>query len=907
MNEELIIRMKAVTEEAERKLTDIREVLEDIRAESRTAGKEIDSSMKKIGKAVGKAVAAITTFTTAMVLLSKSALEFQKTQAKLTSAFQSMGSSSDQATKTYKELYRFLGDDATATEAAQSLARITTNEKDLAEWTQILQGAYARMGDALPVEGLAEAANETIKAGVASGSLVDALVWLGVSEDEFNAKLATANSLQEREALLRSTLNGLYGNAAKIYERNNQAILAHNEAQANFNIAMSRAAAYTTPFLTALTNLGATLLTVLAPALSTIAAYMTAFIQLMIEAIQWVGGFFGMFSGSTEKTKADVAGYKDAMKGYLDGLRGGFQGTGGEIDKTTNKIKELKKQTMGFDELNVLAAPADTSGTGGGGAGGGGALSIPEMPSPEDFGIGGELFNLDGFKKDIDEAKEKIKALFLLVGLVAAGFAAWKLIEVIQEIVKLKKLIAQMGDGELYKKIFGEAAEESLDKLKTKFMKIGGIIMIVAGALLLINGYSDAWVNGVDWGNFATMLAGIGLIVGGLALAVSPLAGAIGMIVGGIVLIIVGVKDMIENGLTLENVLTVLAGAIGIILGLFLALPGTLGMAVAPIAALIAGLVMVVGGIIDIVNNGYSMEAVILIAVGAILILVGAVWGLNAALLANPITWVVAAIIALVATFVILWNECEGFRNFWKQMWEYIKIAFAAVVEWIKQAAKDIAQFFVDAWGAIKNVWNGIPGFFKGLWESIKSAFSAVGKWFSDVFTGAWNGIKKAFSAVGSFFSGIWKNIKDIFSKVGTAIADAVSGAFKKAINWVLDKAIGIINGFISAINAAISVINAIPGVSIKKLKKLEVPKLAAGGIVDSATLAMIGERGKEAVLPLENNTGWMELLADKIASRNSAPTKIVLAVDGRELGYATLDSINGITKQTGKLQLVLA
>ena len=81
---------------------------------------------------------------------------------------------------------------------------------------------------------------------------------------------------------------------------------------------------------------------------------------------------------------------------------------------------------------------------------------------------------------------------------------------------------------------------------------------------------------------------------------------------------------------------------------------------------------------------------------------------------------------------------------------------------------------------------------------------------------------------------------------------------------------------------------------------------MATGGIVTRSTFANIGEAGKEAVLPLENNTGWMDVLADRIAERNSAPSKIVLKVGERELGWATINGINNITKQTGGLQLQL-
>jgi hypothetical protein len=81
------------------------------------------------------------------------------------------------------------------------------------------------------------------------------------------------------------------------------------------------------------------------------------------------------------------------------------------------------------------------------------------------------------------------------------------------------------------------------------------------------------------------------------------------------------------------------------------------------------------------------------------------------------------------------------------------------------------------------------------------------------------------------------------------------------------------------------------------------IPRLAKGGIATSSTLANIGEAGAEAVLPLENNTGWMDILADKIAARSGqAPSKIVLQVGEKELGWATIRSINQITQQTGGL-----
>ena len=200
-----------------------------------------------------------------------------------------------------------------------------------------------------------------------------------------------------------------------------------------------------------------------------------------------------------------------------------------------------------------------------------------------------------------------------------------------------------------------------------------------------------------------------------------------------------------------------------------------------------------------------------------------------------------------------------------------------------------------------------IKKWFGNLWEGIKDVFQNIGTWFKNIFNDAWKAVKGVFSGVGEFFAGVWNTIKKQFSEIGQKIGNAVSNAFSKAVNWVLDKAIGLINGFIKALNKAISIINKIPGVDIKKIDMLEVPQMAKGGIVNSATLALFGEQGREAVVPLENNTEWMDVLANRIAERNSTPSKIVLMVDGKELGYASINSINGITKQTGKLQLALA
>lgn len=312
-----------------------------------------------------------------------------------------------------------------------------------------------------------------------------------------------------------------------------------------------------------------------------------------------------------------------------------------------------------------------------------------------------------------------------------------------------------------------------------------------------------------------------------------------------------------------------------------------------------------------------------------------------------PYLLIIAAVALLVAGFLYLWNNCEGFREFWLNLWEQLKAVFAAFVESLKPIWGSIVNLFKQALETIKAVWNFAKPFFQGIWNAIKAIFSAVVEVLGGVFKAAWNiiksvwntaasffkavidtiaaifsvvtgilsgnfenawtQIKKVFSSWGSFFGNLWNTVKTIFSNVAQAIGGAIKGTVSGAVNAVLSTAAGIINGFISAINVAIGVINAIPGVSIGYLNKLNVPQMAKGGVVDSATLAVVGEAGKEAVVPLENNLEWLDKLAGMLNDRMGGNQPIVLNVDGKRFAEISVDSINNLTRQRGSIPLVIA
>jgi len=178
---------------------------------------------------------------------------------------------------------------------------------------------------------------------------------------------------------------------------------------------------------------------------------------------------------------------------------------------------------------------------------------------------------------------------------------------------------------------------------------------------------------------------------------------------------------------------------------------------------------------------------------------------MNSAILANPTTWIIVGIVAaialLVAGFTTLWNECEGFRNFFINAWETIKSVwnevqpyFEILWEGIKQSffvLKDnLVSGFLVAWEGIKLVWSVAVSYFQMVWNNIKQIFSVVKTFFVGAFKTAWEGVKLVWSVVTGYFRNIWNTIKGIFSVVKSVL----SGDFKGA--WESIK--GIVSGWTS-------------------------------------------------------------------------------------------------------------
>lgn len=177
---------------------------------------------KKGVKATGAAVAGLTA---AFVALDGATEEYRVAQGKLNAGFQTAGFSADVARKSYRNFYAILGDTDTATEASQLLANMAKNEEEVTKWTRIAAGVHGTFGDSLPIEGLVESANETARTGKVTGVFADALNWVGIMEDDFNAKLEQTTDVSKRNRLIMDTLSTTYDKAADSFYANNQQVI----------------------------------------------------------------------------------------------------------------------------------------------------------------------------------------------------------------------------------------------------------------------------------------------------------------------------------------------------------------------------------------------------------------------------------------------------------------------------------------------------------------------------------------------------------------------------------------------------------------------------------------------------------------------------------------------------------
>lgn len=438
------------------------------------------------------------------------------------------------------------------------------------------------------------------------------------------------------------------------------------------------------------------LATAFAPILTMAIPYITKLIGWLNTAANAISQFWAVLGGKNTYTRA-----KKQVVDYAKSL-----GTA---------TKAAKGALAAFDEINVLAR--NDSGSSGGGEMTG-ADAFEEVPVDSEFAAA------------VEKIRAVLEAILPLVILIGAALLAWKIYDFLASLMLANPMLGT----------------------------IISWLVLIAGTALAVYEHVKMWKDGVDWGGIIGYVTGVTLAVVALYMLFGPLVAGIVLIVAAIAGLVLAIKDMIENGVTAENMGLLVIAMIGLLIGVFLAFGTT--------ATIVVG--------------------------------------------------VIATVVAILATLA--------------------------------------------AYGG-----NG-----KEALEHLKDAFAALGNFVSKIFKGD--------------FEGALEDLKDAGRSFG---------------NFFISVAEGIANGFISMVNTIIDAINSID-VTIPEWVPIfggkqwspdishwnahaNFPRLATGGIATSSVFANIGEAGREAVLPLENHTEWMDILAERINSGREI--RIVFTGDLAELG----------------------
>ena len=253
---------------------------------------------------------------------------------------------------------------------------------------------------------------------------------------------------------------------------------------------------------------------------------------------------------------------------------------------------------------------------------------------------------------------------------------------------------------------------------------------------------------------------------------------------------------------------------------------------------------------------------------------------------------IVEIVVALIRVFVqwVYDNVITPIINFFVGLWNTIVAGVTAFVERVKSVISTIVS------GISENIVTPIAEFFSSLWSGIVEGVTSFIEDAKKVFLTIVEWIKtNIIDPIASFFATLWEGITAAFD----VVADTISSVIRGAVNVVLGFVSGVINGFIRALNFAIGIINAIPGVEITKITELSLPELAEGGVATDATAAIIGEgKDDEAVLPL--NTEVFNKIAEGISRQ--AP-----AVIQQPQNQAPVQNDYSVTFSAGSIVIQLA
>lgn len=215
----------------------------------------------------------------------------------------------------------------------------------------------------------------------------------------------------------------------------------------------------------------------------------------------------------------------------------------------------------------------------------------------------------------------------------------------------------------------------------------------------------------------------------------------------------------------------------------------------------------------------------------------------------------------LINNISIALKNASGKLSEWWDEWcdeigKNAATAWNSIVETIKNAWNDIVFYSTAGWKNVVKTWSGVGNWFADRWTDIKNAFSHVGTWFSETFSNAWTKIKEVFAPVGETFNTIGNSILD---GVKSIVNGLISG-----INWIISEPFNGLNNALKGIKS-IDILGSKPFEWINEIAVPVIPQLAKGGVLKKGQMAFLEGQGDEAVIPLSQNTEWIDKVADRL------------------------------------------
>ena len=639
-----------------------------------------------------------------------------------------------------------------------------------------------------------------------------------------------------------------------------------------------------------LNSIQVNLATAFYPIIQAVIPILQTLISWLATAIGWLASFISLLFGTT------VSASRAGAKAMTQAMGDAGDSAGDAADDTEDAAKKMKQSFLGIDEINTLDQDDDDKGKGKGkgkgGKGGGPGAWNWDIPEPE-------------LPKMLTGMLDKIKPF----------------------LEKMKKLFT---DG--FKSAFNPSG---VDKMMQAFQRIGKNIQEIFTDPKLVNAFSNfvdktVYASGQEFGAYANIGLSIAEnLVGGFDLylenykgfiidrftSIFDSMGRINELTGMLWEAIGRLSEVFRSDSAMQITSDIIAifanaslGAIDIFLKIvtdfkeMLVLPFTenIGIIKENFQGWYDALVPIFDSIADLVTHTFSSFSDVYTehispffdgmtnSFIAIVGIIGESWKANIQPILTEFgnkfkelyeAYAKPAIDNMMSLIGLLGDKLQ---KLWNGVIDpFLRWMASNILPTLAPIFKAVGDIFLELFKLAAKIFNDIIDVMKGLLEFVDNVFS--GNW-----EGAINAMGQVVNAFGDMFASVFHGLANIF---------------RSAINGV----IGLINGFIGGLNQ-IKLPDFLGGFSVSLPY---IPYLAKGGIVDSPTLAMVGEAGKEAVMPLENNTGWMNVLAHKLAelmpqpqAPNAPMGDIVVQIGDREFGRFAINEINREQERAGRTLL---